>query len=73
MCHCRQIIKCTHRCIQCADAIQAGVDADGPALILHTGTGSGDLERAKGGGGSAYIMPDWVGRMASKRYNVIIS
>jgi len=26
---------------QCADAIETGVGADGPARILHTGTGSG--------------------------------
>jgi len=32
---------------QCADAIEAGVHADGPARILHTGIRIGDLGRAK--------------------------
>jgi len=36
---------------QCADAIETGVGADGPARILHTGTGSGGLGRAKSGTG----------------------
>jgi len=53
---------------QCADAVEAGVGADGPACILHTGTGSEGLERAIGGDGAAYIMPDWAGRMASVAY-----
>jgi len=33
--------------VQCADAIETSVGADGPARILHAGTGSGVLERAK--------------------------
>jgi len=32
---------------QCTDAIGTDVDADGPARILHTGTGSGGLGQAK--------------------------
>jgi len=34
---------------QGADAIEACVGPDGPACILHTGTGSGGLDRAKSG------------------------
>jgi len=33
------------------DAIKVSIVADGPARILHTGMGSGDLERAKCGKG----------------------
>jgi len=37
---------------QCPDAIETGVGADGPARIVHTGTGSGrGLRRAKRGTG----------------------
>jgi len=61
----RQAIRRTHRRIQCTDARKAGVGADGQAGILHTGTESGGLGRAKGGDGAAYVMPDWAGRMAS--------
>jgi len=39
----------THAGGQCADAIVTCVGADGPARILHTGTGSGGLGRAKSG------------------------
>jgi len=28
---------------QCVDTIETGIGADGPACILHTGAGSGDL------------------------------
>jgi len=34
-----------------ADAVEVGIGADGPARILHTGTGSVDLRRAKNGMG----------------------
>jgi len=34
---------------QCADAIETDVGADGPARILHAGTESGYLRRAKSG------------------------
>jgi len=40
---------------QCADAIEAGIGADGPVHILHMGMRSGGLRRD----GAAYIMPDW--------------
>jgi len=36
---------------QCTDAIETGAGADGPAHILHMGTGSGGLGRAKSGTG----------------------
>jgi len=36
---------------QCANAIETGVGADGQARILHTGTESGGLGRAKNGTG----------------------
>jgi len=61
MCHGRQIRHCdghwtgytvgahTGAGGQCANAIQIGVGADGPARILHTGTESGCLGRAKSG------------------------
>jgi len=52
---------------QCADAIEAGVGADGPALI-HTGKGSMGLWKRKGGDGAAYIMPGWAGRTDSWQY-----
>jgi len=45
--------------------VQAGVGADGPTRI-HTGTGSGGLERAKDGDGAVYVMPGRAGRMASR-------
>jgi len=45
---------------QCAGVIEADVGADGPARILHTGTGSGGLRWAKGRNGTAFIMPDWL-------------
>jgi len=32
---------------QCTDAIEAGVHADGPACVLHTGTRRGGLGLAK--------------------------
>jgi len=32
---------------QCADTVEAGVDADGPACILHMGMGSGSMSRQK--------------------------
>jgi len=48
-----------------ADAIEAGVGADGPARILHKGTGSGGLGRAKSKFGAVYVMPDCAARMAS--------
>jgi len=32
--------------VQCTDAVETGVGADGPARILHTGTGSVGLGRA---------------------------
>jgi len=56
-----------HTCAggQCADAIEADVDADGPACIVRTGTGSGCLGRPKVGDTAGYVMPVWAGRMAS--------
>jgi len=49
---------------QCADAIEAGVGADGPARI-HTGTASGGLGREKGWDRAAHVLPGWTGRTAS--------
>jgi len=49
---------------QCADPMEAGVRADEPARILHTGTRSGAL-RGRKAGGDAYVIPDWAGKMAS--------
>jgi len=51
---------------QCADATEAGVGADGPALI-HTGKGSMGLWKRKGRDEAAYVMPDWAGRTNGKR------
>jgi len=48
-------------------AIETGIGADGPACILHMGIGSGALGGRKAER-AAYIMPDWVGRMASITY-----
>jgi len=36
---------------QCTDAVEAGIHTDGPARILHTGTRSVGLGRAKSGRG----------------------
>jgi len=36
------------------------------STITHTGTGSGGPGWAKSGDGAAYVVPKWVGRMASK-------
>jgi len=33
--------------VQCADAVETSISADGPAHILHTGMGSGGAGRAK--------------------------
>jgi len=47
---------------QCADAIEAGVGADGPVSGTHinlgTGMGSGIVGRAKCGDGAAYVVLD---------------
>jgi len=49
---------------QCADAVEVGVAADGPARI-HTGTESESVGRANGGDRAAYVMPGWAGRTAN--------
>jgi len=63
---------------QRADVIEAGIRADGPARILHTGTRSGGLGGEEKRDGDAYVMSDWAGRMANTTqscclFNLLIS
>jgi len=55
---------------QCADVIETGVGADGPARI-H-GTRSGALGGRKAERGCLRTMPDWAGTMDSTVYTSLL-